>query len=294
MTYLNGLSLIGGASPVEVLLFLIKGTCRTREKDLQKRVLLKFMARQGVVDFYNQGENPQLGNAVGLAQRASNMGLNTGRFYEQADMYMNPYRDDILEQGSRRLTTAFQTAMGDAGGRASDAAVQAGVIGGRGNLLRARDLAATTEEHLRGMKDFETEVNFGAWDQARQAFAQDEQNRLAGARIGLDASSRLESLAQTQQAQTLERLGALQRAGLGERELEQAARDLAYNNFLERRDWQLNQLKEHVGILSGTPLATAMNSYQTTSGGGPGAGQILGGLGIASLGAVGSYYGAQV
>ena len=115
----------------------------------------------------------------------------------------------------------------------------------------------------------------------------------AGARLGLDAGSQLQNIAAAQQAQALERIGALQQAGVRGREMQQAILDMAYQDSLDRRDWKRNQLKEYVGILSGTPYASAINTTRTTSGGGPGVGQTIAGLGIAGLGAAGSYYDAK-
>jgi hypothetical protein len=75
--------------------------------------------------------------------------------------------------------------------------------------------------------------------------------------------------------------------------MQQAIRDQAYQDFLDRRDYRRNQINWYAGLLSGTPYATAMNQTRTTGGGGPGVGQTIAGLGIAGLGAAGAYYGAQ-
>tara|TARA_R110000851_G_scaffold289504_2_gene443627 strand:+ start:3832 stop:4593 length:762 start_codon:yes stop_codon:yes gene_type:complete len=244
---------------------------------------------RGVQSIYDAGPRPELGQAQGIAQRASRVGFNTPQFPDQAQKYMNPYLDNVLDQGRSRMMRDYKGALGDGQRRSSDAAIQAGVMGGRGTLMGARESGRISDEAFRGMREFEADTRFRAFDQAQQAFGQDVQNRQAGARIGLDAGTQLQNLATLQQTQAFERINSLQQAGVRGREMQQAIRDQAYNDFLDRRDWKSNKLKEYVGILGGTPYASAMNTTQSTSGGGPGAGQTIAGLGIAGLGAYGAY-----
>tara|TARA_R110002126_G_scaffold26152_2_gene88765 strand:+ start:415 stop:1341 length:927 start_codon:yes stop_codon:yes gene_type:complete len=247
-------------------------------------------AFEGVQSLYDAGPRRELGQAQGIAQRAAGVGFSTPQFPDQAQRYMNPYLDNVLDQGRSRMMRDYQSAIGDSRTRANDASANSGVIGGRSSLGGARQAAAISDEAFRGMREFESDTRFRAFDQAQQAFGQDVQNRQAGARIGLDAGSQLQNLASMQQSQALERISALQQAGVRGREMEQAIRDQAYSDFLERRDFRSNQLKQHIGNLAGTPYATAMNSTQNSSGGGPGVGQTIAGLGIAGIGAAGSYY----
>ena len=247
-------------------------------------------AFRGVQSLYDAGPRQELGQAQGIAQRASGIGFSTPQFPDQAQRYMNPYLENVLDQGRSRMMRDYQSALGGSRRRSSDAAIQSGVMGGRSSLAGAREAAAVSDEAFRAMREFEADTRFRAFDQAQQAFGQDVQNRQAGARIGLDAGSQLQNLATLQQTQALARINALQQAGVRGREMEQAIRDQAYSDFIERRDFRSNQLRQHIANLSGTPYATAMNTTQTSGGGGPGVGQTIAGLGIAGLGAAGSYY----
>lgn len=247
-------------------------------------------AFEGVQSLYDAGPRQELGQAQGIAQRAAGVGFSTPQFPDQAQRYMNPYLENVLDQGRSRMMRDYQGAMAGSRRNASDAAIQSGVMGGRSSLAGAREAAAVSDEAFRAMREFESDTRFRAFDQAQQAFGQDVQNRQAGARIGLDAGAQLQSLASMQQTQALERINALQQAGVRGREMEQAIRDQAYNDFIERRDFRSNQLRQHIANLAGTPYGTAMNSSQNSSGGGPGFGQTIAGLGIAGLGAAGSYY----
>ena len=250
-------------------------------------------AFSGIRDLYAQGARPELAQARGIASQASRVGFDTPMFPDQAGRYMNPYLENVLGLGQERLMRQYQDAVGGARRGASDAAIQAGIMGGRGTLMGARDAARVSDEAFRNMREFEADTRFRAFDQAQQAFASDVASKQAGARLGLDAGSQLQNLAQMQQAQALERINALQQSGVRQREMQQAIIDQAYNDFLDRRDWRRNQLNWFTGLLSGTPYATMSNQTQTTGGGGPGVGQTIAGLGIAGLGATGAYYGAQ-
>ena len=247
-------------------------------------------AFKGVQSLYDQGARPELAQAQGIATKAAQVGFDTPMFPEQFGRYMNPYLENVLDLGRERMMRDYQSAMGDARRRSSDAAIQSGIMGGRGTLMGAREAGRVSDEAFRAMREFEAETRFGAVDRAQQAFASDVAAKQAGARLGLDAGSQLQVLAQTQQAQALERINALQQAGVRGREMRQAIIEQAYQDFLDRRDWRRNQLKEYVGILSGTPYASAINTTKRTSGGGPGIGQTIAGLGIAGAGAAGAYF----
>ena len=247
-------------------------------------------AFKGVQDVYDQGARPELDQAKGIATKASQVGFDTPSFPDQYKKYMNPYLEDVLDLGRERMMRDYQGAMGDASRRTSDAAIQSGIMGGRGTLMGAREAGRVSDEAFRAMREFEAETRFGAVDRAQQASQADIAAKQAGARLGLDAGQQLQSIAAAQQAQALERLNALQQSGVRGREMRQAIIDQAYQDYLDRRDWRRNQLKEYVGILSGTPYATAINQTTTKSGGGPGVGQTIAGLGIAGAGALGSYY----
>jgi len=241
---------------------------------------------------FDQGARPELAQAGGIATQASQIGFDTPMFPDQYQRYMNPALENVLGLGQERLMENFAKAMGESERGTSDAAIQAGVMGGRGNLLGARAAGEVSDEAFRAMREFEADTRFQAFDSAQQAFASDVAAKQAGARLGLDAGSQLRDLALTQQDQALARIDSLQQAGVRRREMEQAIINQAYEDFVARRDWKSNKLKEYVGILSGTPYASAMNQTQSASGGGPGVGQTIAGLGIAGLGAYGAYKGA--
>jgi hypothetical protein len=217
-------------------------------------------AFSGVQSIYDQGARPELAQVRGIATQASNVGFNTPTFPGMADRYMNPYLENVLDLGRSRMMRDYQQALGEGRRKTSDAAIRSGVIGGRSSLAGARESAAIADEAFRAMREFEADTRFKAFDQAQQAFQSDVAARQA------------------------------QQAGVRGREMEQAIRDQAYQDFLDRRDYKRNQLNYFAALLSGTPYASAMNQTTRTGGGGPGLGQTIAGLGIAGIGAAGKYF----
>jgi hypothetical protein len=247
-------------------------------------------AFQGVQSLYDSGPRQELGQAQGIAQQAARVGANTPQWGNQAlQQYQNPYLENVLDLGRERMMRDYGSALGVAKDQTQNASVASGSFGGRSNLMGARKAAEVSDEAFRAMREFEADTRFKAADRAYENFSGDRSATQEGARIGLSSAQQLQGLAQTQQEQALQRISALQESGISQRDMEQSIRDIAYNDFLDRQDWQRQQLNWFSGLLSGTPYATAMSTTQRTAGGGPGIGQTLAGLGIAGAGAYGAY-----
>ena len=138
-------------------------------------------AFKGVQDVYDQGSRPELDQARGIASQAAGVGFNTPSFPDQYKKYMNPYLENVLDLGRERMMRDYQGAMGDAGKRSSDAAIQSGIMGGRGTLMGAREAGRVSDEAFRAMREFEAETRFGAVDRAQQASQADISAKQAGA-----------------------------------------------------------------------------------------------------------------
>ena len=248
-------------------------------------------AFQGVQSLYDSGPRPELGQAQGIAQQSARVGANTPQWGSQASLYryQNPYLENVLDLGRERMKRDYGWAM-DAGDREThNASVASGNFGGRSSLMGARKAAEISDTFAMNAREFESDTRFKAADRAYDNFSEDRSAKQEGARIGLQSSAQLQSLAKTQQEQAFMRISALQESGISQRDMEQSIRDIAYNDFLDQQDWQRQQLNWFSGLLSGNPYATAMSTTQRTTGGGPGLGQTLAGLGIAGAGAYGAY-----
>jgi hypothetical protein len=250
-------------------------------------------AFEGVQSLYDSGPRPELGQAQGIAQQSARVGANTPQWGSQAllDQYQNPYLENVLDLGRERMKRDYGWAM-DAGDREThNASVASGNFGGRSSLMGARKAAEISDTFAQNANEFESDTRFKAYDRAYDNFSGDRSATQEGARIGLQSSAQLQSLAQSQQEQAFQRIAALQESGISQREMEQKIRDIAYNDFLDQQDWQRQQLNWFSGLLSGTPY-NKTNQTQINSGGGgggPGLGQTLAGLGIAGAGAYGAY-----
>lgn len=233
------------------------------------------------------GPRPELGYAFGQTQQAGQVGATPGQWGSQAyqqfgnpflESVMAPGRERIMENYSRMMPESLRGVQMDYGSR--------GTLGGRANLEMAGVAKGIADQTARNLREYEAESRMASWDQAQKAFGEQETRRQEGADIQLTAAARAAELAQMQQAQAMQRISALQEAGISRRDMEQSIRNIAYEDFIEKRDWDKQTLNWLAGLLSGTPYAqTGKVSEQTENI--PGASPIsqVAGLGLAGLGA---------
>lgn len=146
------------------------------------------------------------------------------------DQYMNPFIDQVL--GNQRRVIGEEYGRQAASLQARQSAMDA-FRSGRSDLARSR----LDKDRLTALGDAEALGQAGAFDRALGAyFQQGEQDRGAYG-----------ALAQVG-GQEIDQLG---RTGAIERSVEQAGRDFDYGQFLEKRDWSVNNL---------TPLLNAIQA----------------------------------
>jgi len=126
----------------------------------------------------------------------------------------------------------------------------------RGQFERDRDARFGADAALRGQFEQDQSARFGADTQARQAYETNEASRIQQ----MDAYQGMAPLVQDLQRQAA--LGLVS-AGEAQRQLDQQARDLAYADFLDQRDYDKEQVNFALGALSGTPYNTINRSYTT-------------------------------
>jgi hypothetical protein len=105
----------------------------------------------------------------------------------------------------------------------------------------------------------------------------------------LDAAQRMGILGESAQAAGLKEAGTLEAIGAQRQALGQKSADLAYQDFLEQREYPFTQLQKLTGI-AGTPSASGSSTVQTAPAPSK-TGQILGGLtgAVGLLGAAGVF-----
>jgi hypothetical protein len=107
-----------------------------------------------------------------------------------------------------------------------------------------------------------------------QAAAQNEQLRQAADRLGLDwtqlagaSGEQLAGLGQLFQNLELDRLGAFNQAGTQQQQQAQQALDVAYQDFINQRDYERQNLQFLSSLLHGVPIAAESNviGYQNSN-----------------------------
>tara|TARA_R110002012_G_scaffold246374_1_gene421906 strand:- start:2181 stop:3098 length:918 start_codon:yes stop_codon:yes gene_type:complete len=249
---------------------------------------METMAFQGVQSMYDEGPRKELGAAQGIASQAAARGFDTPQWSAQAyQQYANPYLEQVMEPGRRRLREEAQEALGLGRMGARDQGFASGIVGGRSNLSEARVAKDISDTYLQNLSEYEAAGRDKAYTQAMDAFYRQGDADRAGTQMAMDAGNQLRQLASDQQSQAFQRIEALKNAGLSQRELEQEILNQARADFREKEDFKRQQLNWFAGLLSGTPY-NVTNQTNISKGGGPSTGQTLGGLGIAALGAYGA------
>lgn len=212
---------------------------------------------------------------------------------QQAEQYMSPYMQQVTERQKEAAVRDFQE------GRPSreSEAIKAGAFGGyrsavqegvaqRGLSNRMADIEAAGRQ-----KAYESAQGQFERDRAAsmQAQAQSEQQRLAaaqyglsGAGLGLQGAQTMGQLEAMEQGLGMQQSEALQRQGAAQQGLQQQALDVAYQDFLNQRDYERNRINFMSNILRGTPITPETASRQYSN---PNPLTQIAGLGIAGLGA---------
>ena len=128
----------------------------------------------------------------------------------------------------------------------------------RSGFEQDRSARFGADSALRGQYDTDRQSRFGADTQARQAYETNEASRIQQ----MDAYQGMAPMVQDLQRQAA---AGLIGSGEAQRQLDQQARDLAFADFLDQRDYDKQQLNFALGALSGTPYNTTNRSYTTGS-----------------------------
>lgn len=245
-------------------------------------------AFRGAQGIYAQGERSELADAGRYTDRAFREAAAPSSWTSAAyDQYANPYIQNVLDVQKSRAKKDYEEIMGSAKRSSDRRFAGAGIRGGRANVARSREASEIAGSLAQQFAEIDAQGLATSYDKAIGAFQSDRDARQNAAGIQLQAAAQAQSLAQTQQNQAYERINALQATGLAQREMEQAAKDLAYQDYMERQNYQKEQLNWFAALLSGTPYNT-LNTAQTATASQPGASPISQGVGLATAG-LGAY-----
>lgn len=257
----------------------------------------------GITRQLAQEGTPELGAAAGILGMSAMRGLGASGYssapiqqqafgQEQAQQYMSPYMNEVIERQKAAATRDFEEGRP----RRETEAIRSGAFGGyrsaiqEGVAQRGLGERLSDIEGLGRQRAYESAQGQFERDRAAsmQAQAQTEQQRLAaaqyglaGAGLGAQAAQSLGQIGATRQGLTLQQSQALQAQGTQQREQEQRELDLAYQDFLNQREFEKQQINFMSSIMRGIPVQPTQvrSTYEN-----PNPLSQLGGLGIAGIG----------
>lgn len=267
---------------------------------------------------WQQFTNPAgnvLGGIAGLSQNFNpqmiNAGQGTNQLFDQsqANMYMNPYTNSVIDNGLNRLNQM----QAENQFSVNDSAAKAGAFGGSRHAV-AQSLFNRDWDNRK--TDFMTGQLQNAYSNAQNQFNQDRsagnqmQQFNIGSRLAADTSNqnallqgaqenRLGRDQQMSAAGGLANLGYLTQ-GLGQKDIQglqgigglqqalnQQNMDIGYQDFQNQANWPYKQLEFMSNLVRGVPFSsttTSTGSAQTPQGGSILQGLLGTGVGIAGLG----------
>jgi len=228
------------------------------------------LARQGI------GTLPDATSATFLTG-AREAAARAGRpiTVEDIQRLSSPFQQEVTDIAKREAQRDFDLQV--APKIAAEAAAAGSFGGSRAGLLESESLKNLQEQ----LSDIQTKGSAQAFTQAQKAF-QDERAAAAG------LSGFLERQMTGVPNQALKELAGLQTVGESKQLLDQKALDLAYQDFLEEREFPTRALQEYQASVRGFPYTPAAYQYTTQTAPTPSLGQTL--LTAASQGA--GLYGA--
>lgn len=234
-----------------------------------------------------------------------------GTFSGQAiAQYMSPYMQNVVNQQKLSALEDFQMANANRAAQAQQAGAFGGSRFGIQQGLAERDLLSRTNQiQGQGLQQAYTDAQ-NMFERDRAARMASEQNRAAElarvqsgqsaenlnyANLGLNAlqfrsglANQLSALGQTARGNEIQNAQLMQAQGSAQEQRQQAARDMAYQDFLRQKNEPMDRLTQYAQILHGSPIANA-TSTSTQTPYNP-VQQALG-LGISALGLYNAYTG---
>ncbi len=225
-------------------------------------------AQAGIVSLVGSQE-PTFDIAKGLT--AAGTGAATA---ETIGKRMSPYMQQVVDIEKREAERAAE-------GRRQQLAAQA--VGSRGfGGSREAFIQSELDRNLQQqLGDIQARGQQAAFQQAQQAFEQQKQRQLAG-------GQQMAGMAPIQSGVQFKELGAL--AGIGEqqRQQQQRALDLGFQQFREEQTFPEASLQQYQSIIRGFPLQPTTTQTQQSILPTPSLGQQLIGMGTGALGLAGA------
>jgi hypothetical protein len=242
------------------------------------------MQERAFQNYATQQISPEIGAGSNLAAASGLGSLTAGNDYmrmatdpRSMQSFMSPYMQNVVDLQKQEATRDYQKGLGALNARA----VASGAFGGnRAALERSeagRNLGTT-------LANIQATGSQNAFNQAQQAQQFGSTLGLQGFGQGLQAASTLGQLGQTRFGQQMGISDAIARAGAVQQAQGQQGLDLAYQDFIQQKNYPYQQLAFQSDMLRGLPLSQAAQQQYTAP---PSMMSQLGGLGTTALGIYG-------
>lgn len=246
---------------------------------------------------------PEMDAAGNMAGAAGMTGLNAQNYrsnaiqqqgfgQEQAQQYMSPYMNEVID---RQKAAAVRDFGEQRPGRDTQA-VRSGAFGGYRSAIQEGVAERGLQNRMSDIEGMGRQQAFqnaqGQYERDRaasmQAQGMTEQQRLAaaqyglaGAGLGLQAAGTMGQLGASRQGMALQQAQALQAQGTAQQNLGQRQLDTEYQDFINQRDFDKQQISYLSNILRGVPVqpTTVQSTYAN-----PNPLSQVAGLGIAGYG----------
>jgi hypothetical protein len=266
------------------------------------------------------GQQASMYGATGGLQQAmgyqagpmEQMGMSQTPVFGQniAEYYMSPYQQAVTDSAIRKAQDEAERqranfALGSIGrgtfGGAREGLMQAAYAGQVGANIGDIQSKGAQEAYLNAQQQFERDRTAGMSAEERTLAAEtqrrqlEEQARQFEAGLGkdifstglsglIDSSKGLGAMAATQQEADLARLSAQALSGSQQREQEQRALDLQYQQAMEARDWNKSQLEWYNNLIQGNVGPASGTTTSTSTQPAPSTSSQIAGLGLGALG----------
>ena len=227
----------------------------------------KDLGRQGIAGTSLASARPYFES--GLAALGGSMGAFGP---EQAQQYMNPYQQAVVDIAKREAERSYIPVFQGIG----DVFEKSGGFGGSRQAVREAEASRTLQQQK---QDIQTRGMQQAFEQGRSAFEQQKGRELAGAQ---------QLFAQGPQAfgQAAREIASLEAAGKQERAEDQRKKNLLYEQFQQEQIFPTKTLQEYQSMVRGFPYQPSIYRTEQNLAPSPGIGQqVIGGLGSMAAGA---------
>jgi len=193
----------------------------------------------------------------------------------QAQQYVSPYIQQVIARQQEGAIRDYERMGGQRGAEA----VAQGAYGGSRQAVQEGLAREALGERLSDIRATGLQT---AFEQAQTQFGRDRDAQIQAEQLGLAGAGQLAELGQAARAGDVQAATLLEQIGKDISAREQAALDMAYEDFVRQRDFPKEQLQFYSSILRGVPIqpsseTSKFQAYNPIQ-------QLLG-TGIAGLGA---------